>query len=82
VEKRHGRAGVTHVAGELMDEIKPVVAFIADQTKRDDFVKRFTETCKAFGKLWMPTRPMPSSKRLRPAQGLQGGNPEDLTGAT
>jgi hypothetical protein len=44
-------AGVTHVSSELTDEVKPVVAFIAEQTKRDDFLKRFQETCKAFRKL-------------------------------
>jgi hypothetical protein len=44
-------AGVTAVAPELMDEIKPVVAFIAEQTKREDFLRRFNESCKAFSKL-------------------------------
>jgi hypothetical protein len=44
-------AGVTQVCAELMDEIKPVVAFIAEQTKRDEFLRRFNESCKTFAKM-------------------------------
>ncbi len=44
-------AGVAAVAPELMDEIKPVIAFIAEQTKRDEYVRRFNESCKAFSKM-------------------------------
>jgi hypothetical protein len=43
--------GVTSVSTELMDEIKPVVAFVNEQTKRDEYVKRFNESCKVFTKL-------------------------------
>ncbi|HVT80442.1 MAG TPA: hypothetical protein VHM90_07280 [Phycisphaerae bacterium] len=44
-------AGIAAVSPELMDEIKPVVAFITEQTKRDDYLRRFNEACKAFTKL-------------------------------
>jgi hypothetical protein len=44
-------AGITQVCAELMDEIKPVVAFITEQTKRDEFLRRFHESCKAFAKM-------------------------------
>ena len=44
-------AGVAHVSADLMDEIRPVVAFVGDQTKRDDYVKRFHESCKTFRKM-------------------------------
>ena len=46
-----GNAGITAVAPELMDEIKPVVAFITEQTKRDEYVRRFNESCKTFSKM-------------------------------
>ena len=44
-------AGVSQVSSELLDEIKPVVAFIAEQTKRDEFLRRFQESCKNFSRL-------------------------------
>jgi len=48
---------VSSVASELMDEIRPVVAFIAEQTKRDDYVKRFNEACKTFARMMDADQP-------------------------
>jgi hypothetical protein len=43
-----GAAGVINIAPELIDEIRPVVAFINEQTRRDAHLKRFREACRAF----------------------------------
>ncbi|MCL2649187.1 MAG: hypothetical protein FWD61_19665, partial [Phycisphaerales bacterium] len=42
---------VTSVAPELTDEIKPVVAFITEQEKREDYLKRFRDSCTAFSRM-------------------------------
>ena len=39
------------VSSELTDEIGPVMAFIAEQTRREDHLRRFNEATKAFTKL-------------------------------
>ncbi len=45
------KAGVTSVSDELNDEIKPVAAFIAEQTRRDEHMRKFKEGCRIFTKM-------------------------------
>jgi hypothetical protein len=40
-------AGVTQVSPELTDEIKPVVAFLQENARREESHKRFREACRA-----------------------------------
>ena len=65
-----------------MDEIRPVVAFIAEQTKRDELMKRFHEACKASRGCWMPTRPMrswrPAMRGSRNSRGDSRGSDPPL----
>ncbi len=42
--------GVTQVSSELTDEIRPVVAFVNEQTKREEYLKRFRDSCRVFTK--------------------------------
>ncbi len=48
VMERHQTADL---AASLVDEVKPVVAYIADEDKREAKLKRFHDACKAFGAL-------------------------------
>ena len=64
--------GVTQVSPELMDEIKPVVAFVNEQTRREEQLRRFQEATKRSRGCWIPTLPMRSWKRVTPAEGIQG----------
>jgi hypothetical protein len=48
VIERHQTADL---AASLVDEVKPVVAYIADEDKREAKLKRFRDACKAFGAL-------------------------------
>ena len=41
--------GVVQIAPDLTDEIRPVIAFVTEQTKREENIRRFREACKAFG---------------------------------
>ncbi len=40
--------GVAQISPELTDEIRPVIAFVAEQSKREDNIRRFREAGKAF----------------------------------
>ena len=44
-------AGVTNVSHELSDEIKPVIAWIAEEEKKEDRLRKYRGSCKAFGDL-------------------------------
>lgn len=41
-------AGVSQIAPELSDEIRPVVTFIQEQARREEVLKRFRDACRAF----------------------------------
>ncbi len=44
-------AGVTSISAELTDEIRPVIVFVTDQDKRDEFLRKFRDSCKAFSRM-------------------------------
>ena len=43
--------GVAQIAPDLTDEILPVIAFVAEQTKYEENIRRFREACRAFAQL-------------------------------
>src|SRR5690349_18456578 len=50
-KKSMERGGVTAVSSELTEEVKPVLAFVAESDKREELLRRFRDSCKAFGKM-------------------------------
>ncbi len=42
---------MTVIAPELTDEIRPVIAYVTEQEKRIEYLRKFRDSCKAFGKL-------------------------------
>lgn len=44
-------AGVTSVSHELTGEIKPVIAWIAEEERKEERLKRFRSSCRVFGEM-------------------------------
>lgn len=45
------KSGVTTVGDDLNDEIKPVVAFVAEETRREENLRKFKDGCRIFTRM-------------------------------
>ncbi len=45
------QGGVTMISTELTDEIRPVIAFVQEQEKKEELQRKFRDSCKAFGNM-------------------------------